>query len=132
MIEQGSVYFLKDTEPSPHWHIVIFVDPLGADKRLIVCYLSSSCVKPDKTVTFKPNDDFFIDRDCWVKYRNAKIFTEQDLTSFNCKGRASNNTIEKIFEGLKKSFHRVPREVKNLYLSWEDNRLYAGVNKLHK
>lgn len=126
MIQEGSVFYLKGSEDRPHYHIIVFGDPLNQDKRLIACYLSSSQTLPDLTTTFQPNEDFFITRFSWVKYRNAKILSEMDLNMFTCLGPVNDKVLTKIQKGLRASLSRVPREVKDLLLQWDQDRLFGS------
>jgi hypothetical protein len=126
MIQEGSVFYLKGSEDRPHYHIIVFRDPLNQDKRLIACYLSSSQTLPDLTTTFQPNEDFFITRFSWVKYRNAKILSEMDLHLFNHVGNVNEKVLAKIQTGLRASLSRVPREVKDLLLQWDQDRLFGS------
>jgi len=125
MITEGSVYKLKGSEDKPHFHIIVFTDPSGQDKRCIVCYLSSSTTLQDTTTTFKAGDEFFIDRPSWVKYRNAKIMVEMDLEILTNIGVISSENLEKIKVGFKQSLRKVPREVKTLLEQWEQDRFFS-------
>jgi len=126
MIAEGSVFFLQGSESKPHYHIIVFTDQKGQDKRFIVCYLSSSTTLQDLTTTFEKDDDFFIDRPCWVKFRNAKIMVEMDIEKFTSIGVMSTENLEKIKNGFKQSLRKMPREVMTLWESWEQDRLFSS------
>lgn len=126
MIVEGSVYSLKGSESKPHYHIIVFTDPRGQDKRYITCYLSSSTTLPDSTTTFEAGEDFFIDRPCWVRFRNAKIMVEMDIEIYTSIGVVSDENLEKIKDGFKQSLRKMPREVKTLWESWEQDRLFSS------
>lgn len=103
MIQEGSVYSLQGTEPKSHYHIVAFRDPAGRDKVSIVLYITSTTSMVDKTCEFNENDDFFIDRYSWVKYRNCKVLSDLDLSKLKCLGVASTETLDKIRAGFLKA-----------------------------
>ncbi|NLB72381.1 MAG: hypothetical protein GX797_10335 [Chloroflexi bacterium] len=124
MITEGSVYKLKGSEDKPHYHIIVFSDPRGQGKQYIVCYLSSTTTRADTTTTFKPGDEFFITKPCWVKYRNAKIIVEMDFEKLTSIGVISDQNLEKIKEGFKLSLGKMPGEVKNLWKQWEQDRWF--------
>ncbi len=126
MIPEGSVYYLSGTEPTPHYHVVVFSSPKPSEKCYLVCYLSSSKTLADRTTEFVSGDDFFISKSCWTKYRNAKIMYEMDLKLLSCIGIASDTTVQRIKEGLRQSLSRVPREVKDLYRDWQQYALLNG------
>lgn len=126
MIAEGSVYLLQGSESKPHYHIVVFTDQIGQDKRCIICYLSSSTTLQDLTTTFEAGEDFFIDRPCWVRFRNAKIMVEMDIENLTSIGVVSNESLEKIKDGFKKSLRKIPREVKTLWESWEQDQLFSS------
>lgn len=125
MVTEGSVFYFEGFEEKPHYHIIVFSDPSGHDKRCILLYLSSAQTLPDLTTTFDAGDDFFIDRPCWVRFRNAKIMVEMDLEMLTSIGVVADKNLTKIQEGFKRSLHKVPREVKALWESWEQDRFFS-------
>ncbi|MEA4811171.1 MAG: hypothetical protein VB108_01220 [Anaerolineaceae bacterium] len=126
MIQVGSVYKLRGTENDPHYHVILFTAP--EDNRVIACYLSSSKTHIDRTTTFTSGEDFFIGKECWVKYQNVKILSELDCRSslFEYKGVASESTIRKIRNGFQNSLKKINRDVKDLYLEWREEALLKG------
>lgn len=126
MIQCGSVYLLRGMETTPHFHVVVFTHP--NDKRIIACYLSSSSANKDNTTVFEPGDDFFISKNCWVKYSNARILSELDCNSeiFRYIGIANEETVIKIRDGFRKSLSKVRRDVKALYSDWREEALFNG------
>jgi hypothetical protein len=130
MIQEGSVFFLKGTEPSPHYHILLFRDPSGQDKTSIAVYITSRTTMPDQTCEFNEGDEFFIEMYSWVKYRNCKLLFDIDLSHFKPLGVVSTETLEKIKTGFRTALKdgKIIGDVKSTFLRWEDNRLY---NSMH-
>lgn len=125
MVPEGCVFYLKSFENNPHYHIIIFTDPLGRDKRCIACYITSTETLPDHTTTFEAGDDFFITKKSWVKYRNARILLEMDLQKFEKLGEIKTNNLRKIQDGFEQSLKKVPREVKELWEQWKQDSLFS-------
>lgn len=129
MIQEGSVFRLRGSESSPHYHVVVFRDPLGHDKVNIVLYITSSKSVPDTTCEFNDKDDFFIDRYSWVKYRNCKVLSDIDLAKLECLGIASPATLEKLRVGFLKALSqgKIIDEAKSLFQKWETDWLYSQI-----
>jgi len=127
MIQEGSVFYFKGSEPKSHYHIVILRDPSEKDKRSIVVYLSTSRTRMDDTCTFRNGDDFFITQDCWVRYRNCKIISDADLCKLEYIGVAKESTVKKIKDGFIKTLKTIQDDVRYTYENWRDDHLFRNM-----
>ena len=130
MIQEGSVFVLRSSEHLPHYHIVIFRDPLNRESANIVLYLTSTETKPDRTCEFNRGDDFFISKYSCVKYRNCKVIFDIDLEPLECIGVASDKTMRKIKTGFDHALQqgKIVDDAKDLFFKWKDDLLYSKMN----